>query len=70
MANIARMANAGKLLTAGPFMEDSDWRGIFIIKADSREEVEAMVKEDPAIAAGRLTYRLLPWMTEKNCIYK
>ncbi len=30
---------------------------------DTREEPEALVKTDPAIVAGRLTYEVHPWMT-------
>ncbi len=70
MANITKLANSGKLIVAGPFMEDATWRGIFILKCDTREEAEALVKTDPAIVAGRLSYELHPWMTGKNCLFK
>ncbi len=70
MANITKLANSGKLLVAGPFMEDANWRGIFILKCDTKEEAEALVKTDPAIVAGRLGYEIHPWMTGKNCLFK
>ncbi len=70
MANITKLANSGKLIVAGPFMEDANWRGIFILKCATKEEAEALVKTDPAIVSGRLTYEVQPWMTGKNCLFK
>jgi uncharacterized protein YciI len=51
-------------------MEDVNWRGIFILKYDTQEEAEALVKTDPAVAAGRLSYEIHPWLTGKNCLFK
>lgn len=70
MANIGRLAKEGKLLVAGPFGDNGDWRGIFILDAATMEEAEALVKTDPAIAAGRLDYEIHPWWTAKNEVFK
>lgn len=70
MANITKLSAAGKLLIAGPFMDDKEWRGIFILKTGSAEEAEELVKTDPAIIAGRLSYEIHPWLTGKNCLLK
>lgn len=70
IANIERLAKEGKLLVAGPFMDDTDWRGIFIMKCKDKEECEALVRTDPAIAAGRLAAEIHPWMTGENCLFK
>lgn len=70
MANITRLAEMGKILVAGPFGDDGNWRGIFIFDAASKEEVEGYLKEDPAIAAGRLAYEIHPWWTAKNAVFK
>jgi uncharacterized protein YciI len=70
MANITKLANSGKLITAGPFMDNANWRGIFILKCDTKEEAEALVKTDPAVISGRLSYEVHPWMTGKNCLFK
>lgn len=60
--------NIGLLNVAGPFMEDSDWRGVLVLDVPTKEEAEALVKKDPAVIAGRLNYVILPWMTQKgNC---
>ncbi|MDQ6706703.1 MAG: YciI family protein [Acidobacteriota bacterium] len=61
MANIRKMAEAGKLIVAGPMGDDGDLRGIFIFKAKSPDEVHAMADEDPAIKSGRLVLEMHPW---------
>jgi uncharacterized protein len=63
MANIHRLYYDGKLKVAGPFGDDGDWRGIFIFDCESKEEVENLLKTDPAIASGRLNYEIHPWWT-------
>jgi uncharacterized protein YciI len=63
MANINRLYYEGKLKVAGPFGDDGNWRGIFIFDCKTKEEVEALLKTDPAIAAGRLAYEVHPWWT-------
>ncbi len=68
MANIQRLAKEGKLLVAGPFMDDGDWRGIFIFKCASLEEARALAASDPAVQAGRLAIEIHPWLTMKGSI--
>lgn len=70
IANIERLAKMGKILVAGPFGDDTNWRGIFIFDCKTQEEVEALLKTDPAIAVGRLAYEIHPWWTAKNCTFK
>ncbi len=70
IANIKRLAQEGKILVAGPFMDDTDWRGIFIMKCKDQAECELLLKTDPAIASGRLAAEIHPWMTGKNCLFK
>lgn len=61
MANIQKMAAAGKLIVAGPMAGDGELRGIFIFDAKSIEEVKAMAEDDPAVQSGRLTLELIKW---------
>lgn len=68
MANMSKLHKAGKLKVAGPFGDDGDWVGLFIFDASApgcktKEEIETLVKTDPAIIAGRLTYDIRPWWT-------
>ncbi len=70
MDNINRLAAAGKLNVAGPFLDEGDMRGIFIFDCTSEDSVKAMIEGDPAIKAGRLTYEIHPWMTQKGTCFK
>lgn len=60
MANIRKMAIAGKLIVAGP-VEDSNVRGLFVFGIDSIDEARSLVKEDPAVAGGRLVVDFYQW---------
>lgn len=62
LANIRKMAEAGKLIVAGPMGDNGDLRGIFIFDAKSPEEVRDMINQDPAIQSGRLVVELHPWL--------
>ncbi len=70
LANIDRLAEEGRILVAGPFIDDKDWRGLFIFDAKSKEEVEELLKTDPMISAGWLATDIRPWVTAKNCVFK
>lgn len=61
MSNIQRLANEGKLIVAGPFLDGKDIRGIYIFDVASVEEAKKLTETDPAIQAGRLVMELHPW---------
>ncbi|HLX92629.1 MAG TPA: YciI family protein [Puia sp.] len=70
MKNIRHLADLGKLVIAGPFGDDSAWKGFFIFDCKSTEEIDGYLKSDPAITSGRLLYQVHPWWTAKNCLFK
>ncbi|HMS64119.1 MAG TPA: YciI family protein [Ignavibacteria bacterium] len=59
--NIIRLANEGKLLLAGPFMDNQEIRGIYIFDVKTIEEAEELTSTDPAIKAGVLEMELHLW---------
>lgn len=70
MANISKLYYDGKLKVAGPFGDDGNWRGIFIFDVPTKEEVELLLKKDPAIESGRLGYEIHPWYTAPTESFK
>ncbi|MDR6372486.1 uncharacterized protein YciI [Chryseobacterium bernardetii] len=63
MANIGKLADEGKIVVAGPFLEKNkeNYRGMFIFNTKSKEEAEQWVKTDPAVQAGVFSYEIFPW---------
>lgn len=70
MANMQAYADKGVLQVAGPFMDDGDWRGIFILDVPDRTGAEAMCNDDPAVKAGRLVCEIHPWLSQKGATLK
>ncbi|MFZ0391405.1 MAG: YciI family protein [Calditrichia bacterium] len=68
LANIRRLAEAGKLTAAGPFLHDGEYRGIFIFKSANLQQADSLSKTDPAVKAGRLKVELHPWWVAKGVL--
>ena len=61
LKNISKLADDGKLVVAGPFMDRGDVEGIFIFDVNTIEEAKALTETDPAIRAGVLVMELRPF---------
>ena len=61
IANIKAMAEAKKLIAAGPFGAAGDLRGIFVFRVDSLKEAQDLCAADPMVKVDRLRVDLHPW---------
>ena len=68
VAKAMSLLDSGKAVIAGPFTDDGDLAGIFILRAASAAEAAGWIGEDPAVKAGLMTSEMHPWFSED--IYK
>jgi len=66
MAHMNRMAESGQLNMAGPIGEEGELRGIMILAVPTKEAAEELVKNDPAVLAGRLKCEVYSWWAAKG----
>ncbi|MCI0525807.1 MAG: YciI family protein [Acidobacteria bacterium] len=64
--HIRRMMDEGKMLAAGPFLNNGELRGIFVFNTESAEEAKAWAEADPMVKAGWLKVEIHPWLVAKE----
>ena len=66
LASNARLYEEGKLILAGPFLDKTDLRGIFLFDTDSVDQVREWCDSDPAIQYGMLRVEIHPWYSARG----
>jgi len=63
MENISKLAKDGKLIVAGPMLEQNDknYSGIFILDAKTKEEADNLVLTDPSVKSGIFDAEIYKW---------
>jgi len=64
LGNVFSMYESGKMVIAGPFGDNINLVGIFIMRAASSDEARAWVEADPAVKAGLLVPEMHPWWSQ------
>jgi uncharacterized protein YciI len=58
----------GRLIMAGPFLDDTEWRGVVVYRVASVDEARDLASGDPMVKAGRLAIDARPWMTFRGIL--
>lgn len=58
----------GRLIMAGPFLDDTEWRGVVVYRVASVEQAKELASGDPMVKAGRLVIDAKPWMTLRGIL--
>jgi len=66
--NIKRLTEEGKLILAGPFLDNEDLRGIYLFDVGTIEEAKKLTETDPVIKEGVLFMKLRPWYGSASLI--
>lgn len=68
LAWLERLHRDGSLLIEGPLDGGGDLRGVIVLDAGSIEQAEALLADDPWIAAGRIRPEVHPWWAAKDVL--
>lgn len=68
LAYMDALHKEGKLIMAGPFLEDTAWRGVVVYRVATVEEAKQLAAGDPLVKVGRLVIDARPWMTLKGIL--
>ncbi|HEU5160000.1 MAG TPA: YciI family protein [Streptosporangiaceae bacterium] len=66
LAHLAELHQAGHLLAAGP-LSDEGFRGLSLFTV-APEEARRLAERDPAVRAGRLEPKVIPWMVPAGAL--
>jgi uncharacterized protein len=67
MAYLADLHEAGQLLAGGP-LDDPEYRGLSIMNVSPERALE-LKERDPAVLAGRLALKTIPWNVPGGAIH-
>ena len=66
LANVLSMYESGNMAMAGPFGDDTNLIGIFVMRTTSAAEAKAWIDADPAVKAGLMVPEMHSWWSEDH----
>jgi uncharacterized protein YciI len=63
-AYVESLIAAGQAVIAGKFDDDSEIRGVYILRTKSADEARAWAEESPVVKSGHLVAEMHPWWSE------
>jgi uncharacterized protein YciI len=64
-AYFSNLIESGKAVMGGPFRDDSDIRGLYVLRAKTAAEARVWAEADPAVKAGHFSVEMHPWWSEE-----
>jgi uncharacterized protein len=72
LVNYRRLAEMGKLVVNGPFLDafamSGEVRGMGVLRASSYVEAQELISSDPMVKVNRLIFELHAWMIDKEIL--
>jgi len=72
LANYRHLAEMGKLIVTGPFLDafavSGEVRGMGVLRAESLAEAQELIDTDPMVKVDRLIFELHAWMIQKDIL--
>ncbi len=64
--HMSMLAEKNKICIAGPFGDDTEFRGVVIYNVKDEIEARSYIESDPAVVAGVLAFEIHPWWAAKG----
>ena len=61
---VMSLLDSGKAVLAGPFTDDGEINGVFILRAKSAAEAKEWAEADPSVVSGHHLLEMHPWWSE------
>ncbi|MBA3570898.1 MAG: hypothetical protein H0W34_02745 [Pyrinomonadaceae bacterium] len=65
LAYFTSLLDSGKAVIGGPLTDESEIRGLYVLRAKSATEALAWSEADPAVKAGYFSVEMHPWWSEE-----
>lgn len=65
LAYFSSLIESGRAVIGGPLTDNSELRGLYVLRAKTAEEARLWADADPAVKAGHFVVEMHPWWSEE-----